>query len=187
VAIHEPVFVRVQLVNPTSQVIDVDLGEDRVANFVVVVTTPQGKEIQCSTPHGSGSPGVVHLEPGEDIYAQMLVLNEWFKFDELGTYNVSIRLASPVRTRTGELPTEAFSTSLTITAKDPRKLAAICEGLLERIKRADSYDGTTEAALALSYVEDPIAVPYLKKALKFPMVTDIVTIGLKRINDSDPM
>ena len=189
VTLHEPVQVRVQIVNPTSQGVDVDLGDDRLGNFAVVITTPEGKQIQCSPPHRGGqtSPGAVHLEPEDGVYSQMLVLNEWFKFDELGIYKIEVRLQSPIHSKDTDLQTASFSSYLKVTDRSPKDLTAICQKLLNRIKNSDSYDDATQAALTLSYVEDPVAIPYLKRAVAYPMVADIATEGLKRIEIRAPI
>jgi len=42
-----------------------------------------------------------------------------------------------------------------------------------------------ESALALSYIDDLIAVPYLNKVGRLPMVADIAVEGLKRISSSE--
>src|SRR5260370_33306602 len=95
--LHEPVIVNVRIVNHLSRPIAANLGLNSKTNFVIVVTTPQGRRIQSYNPRREGISffGDVNLKPGK-IYSQKLVLNEWFQFEELGTYKVDIRLAAPI-------------------------------------------------------------------------------------------
>ena len=185
--LHEPVLVDIEIANRISQPIDVDLGRNSKENIVVTVTTPEGKHLRYVPPprrEGIWFPGKVHLEPGEN-YSQTMVLNEWFKFEELGRYQVHIRLASAVHSRDAVLPTTSVSIPLEITNRSPERLEATCQDLVRRIEIARSYKESSEAALALSYVADSMAIPYLEQALRNHMVADIAVAGLKRINSSE--
>ncbi len=128
--------------------------------------------------------GKVHLLPGES-YSQVLVLNEWFKFEELGTYRVDIRLLSSVQSGGSVLANSSFSGRLEMLDRSPEKLDATCNDLMARLGAARSYKESSELALALSYVADPIAIPYLEKVLEKRMVADIAVAGLKRLNSAE--
>jgi len=58
----------------------------------------------------------------------MLVLNEWFKVEELGTYKIDIRLKAAIHSKDAkdaDLKASPFSTLLEVTERDPKHLAAI--------------------------------------------------------------
>jgi hypothetical protein len=180
--LHEPVIVNVHIVNRLSRPIAANLGLDRETNFVIVLTTPQGRRIQSYNPRREGISGLgdVNLKPGK-IYSQKLVLNEWFQFDEVGTYKIDIRLAAPIMDGNHELPLEPFSASFDITERSPEQLAQVCEKLLDEIKNAELPDQVLAPASALSHVVDPIAIPYLKDAQRIPLASQSATEGLRRI------
>ena len=55
--------------------------------------------------------------------------------------------------------------------------------LLNRISSAQSYEQAEKAAKALSTVNDPVAVPYLKHATDMWHLAPITIGGLRRIGD----
>ena len=68
----------------------------------------------------------------------------------------------------------------------PSNLKKECATLSKRVADADSYEEAAEAALALSYIKDPVAVPYLKKALTSNQMVEGITVkGLERIGSDE--
>ena len=55
---------------------------------------------------------------------------------------------------------------LTVTPRDPQTLTQISEELLKRISNTTNAEEIANAARALGHINDPLAVPYIKQALK---------------------
>jgi hypothetical protein len=76
--------------------------------------------------------------------------------------------------------------TIEITAEDSVRLNESCASFAKQIEKASSYHEAADAALALSFVKDPIAVPYLKTALFAKQLVEPVTIdGLEKIGNKE--
>jgi hypothetical protein len=188
-SLHEPVIVNFTIDNVLMEPVTVDLGPDRKEGFRFTVTQPDS--ISTRLPplirEGLARIGKVAVEPGQS-YTQRLLVNEWFGFSMPGKYVVEVQLANPVRTQKGITITEGtkFRTALEITPRDAEKLRSVCESLFRQIIASKSYEQAAEAALTLSYVKDPVAVPYLKQALASNKMVEIYAIaGLGRIGNEE--
>lgn len=184
--LHEPVILNFAVRNGLQQTFKLDLGINRKGNFLFTVTRPDGSRVQLrkSWKMGFSRHGMMSLEPNQ-TYEQNLLLNEWFDFPEIGRYEIEARLRRPGQTQEGNSVGEAaaFHTSLEIKPRDVEQLKSRCATLVQRIVDATSYHEAAEAALVLSYVKDPVAVPYLEKALASGEVSPIAVDGLVRIGD----
>lgn len=115
-------------------------------------------------------------------------MNEWFEFPSPGNYEIHVRLSKPILMRDGRpISTQTeFHLRLKVGAESRVRLERICADLTARVEAADSCDKAAEATLALSYVEDPVAVPYLEKALASrQLVEQIAVAGLERNGSSE--
>jgi hypothetical protein len=187
--LHEPVVLRVVVKNTLARPVEIDLGADRKAGFLFAIKPPGGTTIKLPplVREGISRSGRLTLEPGQ-TYNQELVLNEWYEFPAVGKYELSARLVASAKTPEGESLSEPaeFRTTLTVGPEDAERLRQVAAGLAEQITGAHSYEEAAEAALALGYVKDPVAVPYLEKALSAGhMVEPIVIAGLERIGGED--
>jgi hypothetical protein len=155
--LHEPVFLEFTMENAEAQEIKVDLGKNRKGSFSFDVVAPDGtRHDNLRLPLGGvGSTGVVALAAGE-TYRQRVLLNEWFGFAEPGDYRVRARLGAGA----------AGSFVLTIHERDGEALQRVCRGLLETVFRSPVVLEQIEAIRALSYVEDPVAVPYMARVFE---------------------
>jgi len=78
------------------------------------------------------------------------------------------------------------SLPIRVTERNPDKLQDRCQHLLDEIRLATNSDDTKRSAEALSYVNDPIAVPYLTKVINANKLVDSIAIlGLERIGNTD--
>lgn len=164
VTLHEPVFIQVSISNGLAEQITLDLGKDRKSKFLFLITQPDG--LTASPPAireaGVGAPGHVSVPPDQS-YRQTLILNEWYQPEQVGRYQVRVRLPAEIRTESGrKIDTLTDGTlSLELSARESRTLKRQCELLAGRALDQTSQSEAAEAALALSYVQDPISVPYL--------------------------
>jgi len=188
-SLHQPIILNFAVKNGLAQSVNLDLGQDRKEGFLFVVTLPNGKRIQLPQLRKDGISriGTLSLEP-QQTYTQRLLLNEWIEFTSSGKYEIEVRLANPIRTDDGKIVASdsSFHTTLEIGERNPEHLKQISERLFQRIAESNTFEEASEAALALSYVKDPIAVPYLEKALASgKMVEPIIIAGLTRIADKN--
>lgn len=184
-SLHEPVLISFEVRNTLAEEIKLDLGADRKGAFRIGLTNPDG-EVMNGSPFGKEGirfPGVVTVSPGE-TFQRILLVNEWHKFPESGDYKIAVEIEAPIESSSGnaaELRKKSIL-KLEITERDPDKLRAVCIDLLDRILASGPEQSET-AALALTYIKDPIAVPYLRTALasarrlEYQMIKALLSIG----------
>jgi len=190
-SLNEPVVLSFVVQNNLAQPFKLDLGRDRKENFVLTVVQPDGTTISPPPRRkgGFGRVGLVTIDGGQQ-YRQKLLLNEWVEFTSVGKYDIEVHLAQSVssaqETVTDELFT--FRTSLMIRPRDPADLQEVCASLARQVESATSYESAAEPALALSYIRDPVAVPYLEAVLHARRLVDGLAIdGLERIANEDAL
>lgn len=184
VSLHEPVILNFAVENELSQPVKLDLGQNRKGSFSFTITQPDGKKVELArySRMGISIPGAVRLGAAE-TYQQSLLLNEWYGFPSPGNYEIQVRLSKPVETRDGRpVSTQTeFRLPLKVGAENRGRLERVCTDLAAQVAAADSYDKAAEATRALGYVEDPLAVPYLEKALASgQLVEQLAVAGLER-------
>jgi hypothetical protein len=134
---------------------------------------------------GFGSGGKMSLPAGE-LYSQPVLLNEWYDFEQAGDYDVQIALPGPIRTsKVTVINSPAQRLRFHIAARDEARLRRTCELLVRPAISAKQYEEQANAALALSYVVDPVAVPFLREVLLAGTVDNIVIAGLRRIGSGE--
>ena len=185
--LHEPVCLVSTISNETSDTAQIDLGQDRKGAYVLAVTQPSGVKIDLP-PHsheGISRLSTLVLEPGQ-FYTQTLVLNEWYAFGTPGRYHVQVRLIHPalVGASSTQVADPGFQADIEIQPRSAQRLEATLNELTRRIEDSASYEQAAEAATTLRYVTDPLAVPYLEKALQSGKAIEPIAIaGLEGIAD----
>ena len=169
VTLNEPVFADFVVENALDERVRFDLGHNLKSNLEFNITGPQGltsSGLRLSE-EGLGRIGRMSLEPNE-AYRQRLVLNEWYHFAERGKYQIAARLSGPLKTESGQVvePTQPESLLLEIGERNPERLRQVAETLMSKVLESSDAGDASEAAMALSQIRDPIAVPYLEKVLK---------------------
>jgi hypothetical protein len=164
----EPLQVELALRNTGSAEVAIDLGADRKEAVTVQVWFPDGSEkIGRITPHGSLMRiGKIRLGPGE-VYSQFLILNEWVELPGTGICRITIHLNNKATAANGDtLDIGSATLTVTVAARNEIALAQFCSEVVNRMLTANNYSRALSAAEALSYIHDPVAVPYLKKAFQ---------------------
>ena len=185
VTLHEPVLVEFTLRNGLGESIETDLGFNHKQNFAFTVITPDRRRVSVPpiAAEGFGETGRVSVQAG-GTYRQVLLFNERYSFDTPGSYEVEAKFTGSIQTA-GKKPVQAPSAStirVTILPRNPERLSEVCESLAERAVRGSTYVEARDAALALSYVNDPIAVPSLARVLREgKLVRTEAAEGLARI------
>lgn len=188
VTLHEPILMHVTISNHRDNVARVNLGQDRRQAFELSIGKPDGKIVTLSLDlhEGASRLPVVEIAPG-DTYTETLVLNQWFLFPEVGNYRIKVHLVR-VQGSKEELPDDFGSWSalppVDVLPRDPARLVALCEQLKAKLETSNVSAELGEAGLELSYVDDPIAVPYLQEMalLKYGMLAVLAAKGLERVD-----
>ena len=186
---HEPVVVRFDVFNESTQPITLRLGIDRKENFSLVIRGPDGSEHErppLPRREGVVRRGDVDLGPGERLRHQLL-LDEWASFTAPGKYELAVRLLTPIELSSGaKFVSEPYHTSFEVLPRDELHLKAACERFVQQIESTNNVSEMLDAALALAHVDDPIVVPYLEKALRSgKFVEGPVIEGLTRVGNED--
>jgi hypothetical protein len=188
VSLNAPVFADLSIHNDFSEEVYCDLGHNRKGALVFTVARSGSAPVELQTPieEGIGRIGRISIAPNQ-TYTQRLLLNEWYDFSNVGTYSVRARLSTQIKTRSGEIvPTKVDDAlELEIQPRNKKWLREICQSLAQTAIRP-AAEPASEAALALSYIKDPIAVPYLDQVMEKGMLTkELAVRGLARIGNDE--
>ncbi|HEX9423599.1 MAG TPA: HEAT repeat domain-containing protein [Pyrinomonadaceae bacterium] len=186
VTLHEPVLINFVVKNTQSETIKFDLGADRKESFRVTLTLPDGTRTKPRQQVISGFArgGEVTIPPGQ-IFTQQVLINEWFEFPVPGVYIVKVEMITPILSQRGQVITGSASRtfSIQVLPRDPKALEEICKNLLDQVITSTSYAQAAERATILSFINDPVAVPYLERVSKGGRKLELKAVkGLARIN-----
>jgi hypothetical protein len=187
--LHAPVTMFFKVQNGSGVRVTLDLGIEKTDAFEFSLTTPEGRVVQSGPLHPTGGffpSGTVVVEPGT-TYEQELLLNRWFQFKTPGTYLLASRLTTDMHpSGDASSPPRSQITRLLIRPRDPVQLEKVCAELADQVEAARSVEAAAFPALELSYVEDPIAVPYLARVMRsHSLAYDRAIPGLERIGNDD--
>ncbi len=187
-SLHEPVVINFAVKNKFSEPITFDLGADRVENFQLNLTRPNGASNQARRIiEGFAMTGKITIRPGQ-LYRQRLLINEWFDLSQIGAYAISIDLLTPIRSESGRVVAKGanFRATFEIIPRNPKRLQEICANLLAQIATSNTYQQAKDAATELSLVQDSVAVSFLEKVLKMNKMVERTAIeGLGRVGSAE--
>lgn len=188
ITLHEPVILMFTVHNGTAHEASFDLGIDKRQFLHFSLTLPRSTTLESEPlyPEGIHASGKVVIPPGGD-YEQLLVLNQWFRFDSVGEHFLAAQLDTTIAVGNGNrFRPNTERLQFEVKDRDPARLTEICVGLTDQVKAAGNANAAREPALLLSYIEDPISVPYLSQLLVVQkLVQDISVAGLERIGNED--
>ena len=181
----EPVFLTVNIENPLDEVVMADVGMER---YRAKITLPDGKQQAAA---GSlfrliSARNHVSIQPRNSL-TETLLLNKWVSFIVPGRYILDIQFEGNLTTSGGlklqsPLPGHVY---IDISPLAPTRLQGICRDLEQKVQEANSYDAAVGPAEALSYVGDPVAIPYLARLLEAGKLLETQAIqGLERLATS---
>ncbi len=185
VTLHEPVTAALTVQNGLSKPVVLDLGDDRKNDIVVKTIFPDGSARSNRLPNHEGLArlGQVTLAPGES-YSQVLVFNDWLTFPVTGLYNLQIDILNSVAVPDGApIRLGPLFASVIVSGRDAQRLDQLCAASLDRLSRARSYSAARQEAEFLTRVEDPVAVPFLRRAMartSYP-IQPLIVQGLERV------
>lgn len=188
VVLNEAVVLSLTIRNRSTEPIAFDLGRDRKENLEIQLTGPDGvtRSLPRWTLGGVGGIyriGKVSLPPGEDLTEQY-VLSEWTSLGQPGAYKIQVTVDSEFRMADGTLvnPLRSQPLEVTVGGRDAGSLREVCDRLTKRAIENPNAQAGWDAARALSYVVDPVAIPYLEAVARATNSHDQVIVeGLIRI------
>jgi hypothetical protein len=184
VSLHEPVIILFTIHNGLAHPITVDLGVGNVSRFEFILKSSSGKIVHGRPQRTEGltQQENVVIGAGED-YKQQLILNRWFDIDAPGSYELKARLNTPIDAGPNKVtPPLGETISFEIESRDVNRLKAVCERLAAEAENARGVEAAQFPTLVLSYINDPVAVPYLSKILsEHTLEYDVAILGLERV------
>lgn len=183
IVLHQPIILTFSIQNKLEKSISLDLGENFKEGFLFTIIFPDGRisRLPQLKSEGIARTGNLLLKP-KDTYTQEILLNEWTEFPTTGKYVVGGQLANFIKTDAGEtvIVDSSFSIGIEIQPENAADLKKFCDRLFERLIQSKGYAEAAEAALTLSYVKDPVAVPFLQEALMSNKMVESVIINSLR-------
>jgi len=188
--VNEPVYLRVILENGLDDDVTVDLGIDFHSRFHATLSRPDGRTDTVPERNRpvllAGVPGRIHLE-AHGRAERRLLLNRWFSFDVPGRYFLDLELTGIPKTGSGiAAPLESRADLvMDVCSRDPDRLSASCARIERQALSASDVGVGLEAADALGFTADPVAVPYIDRLMgEKPILESRLINGLQRIADS---
>lgn len=164
---HEPARAVIQVTNHTDGPIAIDLGINGRENVELLITHPGGDAAWTRIPprEGGGRPGDVVLAPG-GTQAEPVFLDEWRAPREIGVHRYKPRLMSFAFDGAQPAPVVASAAEVTVLPRDEALLRRLCTELCDATIGAEDRETRLAAATALAWIPDPIAVPFIDRALR---------------------
>jgi hypothetical protein len=184
--LHEPVCLRLTVHNTRAETVHFDLGPDRKGNFRLVITNPKGSLLfpHPLVPWGLARLGQVSLPPG-GVFTQGVLVNEWYDFPIPGKYGVEVKIVdlSLSAGPGGDLSNRITLPSVTVHVRprDEQSLIEACQLLSRGALHDPDFERRREDAVALSFLTDTVAVPYLADLANDRTYGEVAVLGLARI------
>jgi len=180
-SLGEPIFFDLQVTNLSSEPASIDLGGDDKKNLRITLTEPNGLSRPSQLHYGGLQRRGTHLVGAHATYTKRLILNEWNDFREVGDYYAMVALVPEFGPKMDDPPTDDFHVS--IGPRNESKLSSVAKTLADRAITGAGFSDRDDAAFALSYVADPIAVPEMARVLEsgsdagLPLTTALAHLG----------
>lgn len=164
---HEPAGAVIQVTNHTDQPVAIDLGINRRENVELLITHPGGDAGWMRIPprEGGGRPGDLVLAPGE-TQTEAVFLDEWRAPREIGVHRYEPRLVALAFDGAPPAPVVASAAEVTVLPRDEALLRRRCAELCDAAIAGADREVRVAAATALAWIPDPIAVPFIDRALR---------------------
>jgi len=164
---HEPARARIEIANHTDRTVELDLGIDRRAYVELLITPPGGAAAWTQIPprEGGGRWGGLVLASGE-IEVEPVFLDLWRAPREVGVHRYEPRLLSYAFDAAPPAPIVASAAEVTVRPRDEALLRRLCSELCDAAIGAEDREARNAAAAALAWIPDPIAVPFIDRALR---------------------
>ena len=182
----EPLIVRSTIRNRSAECIDINLGWNRKGAVRLRLRNPNGNEIDVPALASSGGVSrtrTVRIDAGSS-YSQQYIIDEWISPEQIGPYTVTMTVIASVQGSRGPIVAAYPDNSFVVDVK-PRDAATLqrrCGVLAIRATEESNASDRIDAAAALSYFKDPIAVSCIDTVLqKTTMFDSVLARGLMLI------
>lgn len=190
VTANEPVYLRFSIQNGLKEKIGIDPATGLDSPIDLEVSEPDGSTLHLSPPlHGGLQHVPALIIPPNSRKEMSTMLNVLYQFKKPGDYMLKVRLSGSLRTESGMLlDSPAQELRLIVGPRDPQRLEEICQKLAKAAAGYSDYEKLGEAAVALSYIDDPVAVPYLGQVVAYHnFVSRLALPGLVRIGSPEAL
>lgn len=185
-----PIYFDTFVENSSTETMRVNLGNHGKWNYEFTLVKPDGTtaSIPPYRKIGPGPKGTITVEPHQKR-SRRVVLDDWTALTQPGEYTLKVRLTVLLSSSANISWQKEFFDELkfSVAPHDPDKLKATCERLAEAALGTSDPDAASDASLTLSYVLDPMAVPFLARVLKegSPAARANAVLGLTRIGNRE--
>jgi hypothetical protein len=189
-SLHEPVLVELRIRNDGIRTVIANLGAEYKSSFRMTVTTPDGRRtgpLLWEHQWGFAVSGRIHIGRGEE-QARRLLMNEWYSFNEPGVYQLEFDILDAFSTEDGT-PVDAVvrgGLKVEVATRDEGRLRAACRSFAADAENAVAAQTRLDAARAMTFMTDPVAVPCVRSVLSHTTWVDAVLIpGLAKIQTDE--
>ncbi len=164
---HEPARALIRVTNHTDRPVAIDLGINGRENVELRITPPGCDAAWTRIPprEGGGRPGDLVLAPG-GTQTEPVFLDEWRAPRELGAHRYEPRLTSFAFDGAPPAPVVTSAAEVTVLPRDEALLRRLCAELCDAMIGAADREARVAAATELAWIPDPIAVPFIDRALR---------------------
>lgn len=164
--VQEPVYLVMKIENRMDFAMRLELGFNRIGNLSILLLGPNGAVsdlIPRHPPEGISRVGAISIEPG-NTYEQRILLSQFYAFPGPGHYRIRAGLTHRAAKSLGAeaLILQPQDVGLTILPRDASRLTKVCDRLASEAVSPNA-EAALDAGLALSYVDDLVAVPFLER------------------------
>ncbi|MBI4164989.1 MAG: HEAT repeat domain-containing protein [Acidobacteria bacterium] len=167
--VGSPVYFDTIVQNTSIDTVRVNMGHHGKWNYEFILLNPDGTTFAVPPYRkiGAGPKGIITVEPGR-TRSRRMVFNDWYTIAQPGEYTLKVRLTILLSSSANVSWQKEFfdDMKIVVAPRDPEKLKATCEKLAEAALGTADADAASDASLALSYVVDPLAVPFQARVLK---------------------
>ncbi len=169
VQVGGPFYFDAKVQNTSTDTVRVNFGHHGKWNYEFSLVNPDGTTTTISPYRqiGPGPKGTIVVEPNQ-MRRRRVVFNEWQTFARPGEYILKLRLTVLLSSSANVSWQKEFFEDLRVNVApyNPASLKGTCARLADSAVSQAEGDLAADASLALSYVSDPVAVPFLAKVLK---------------------
>ncbi len=169
VQVGGPFYFDAKVQNTSTDAVRLNFGHHGKWNYEFSLVNPDGSTtaIPPYRQIGPGPKGTIVAEANQ-TRTRRVIFNEWHNFAGPGEYVLKLRLTVLLSSSANVSWQKEFFEDLRVNVApyNPVSLKETCAKLADAAVSETVSDAAADASLALSYVSDPVAVPFLAKVLR---------------------
>jgi len=167
--IGAPVCFETRVQNSSTDTVRVNMGHHGKWNYEFTLVNPDGTTVALPPYRkiGPGPRGTMTVKPNQTAVRRS-ILDDWYTFTQPGEYLLKVRLTVLLSSSSNVSWQKQFFDDLKVVVApyDAERLKSTCEKLAVAALNTADPGVAAEASLSLSYVRDPIAVPFQATVLR---------------------